>query len=126
MGILSKEKKEKIQLAAHILAGFIILIHAYEKYDLHESSYIIFVVLGIIFLCIALLHHRLAKWSHFVDSIFLIIEAICLSVIAGDFFHEGKKALPYCYVFAALMYVVVAFIKYKQKRKAAVTASQKD
>ncbi len=120
MAIFFKGNKEKIQRFAHILAGFIILVHAYEKYDLHQSSYILFLVLGLIFLSIAFMHHTLAKYSHFVDSIFLIIEAICLAIIAADFFNEGKKALPYCYIVASVMYVVVAFIKYRKKKNAKI------
>ena len=114
MGFLFKEKNEKVKRFAHILAGCIILIHAYEKYDDHQSSYVVFLVLGIIFLLIALQHHRLAKRYHFVDSVFLVIEAIGYSFIAADFFNAGKKALPWCYVFAAVAYVVVALIRYRQ------------
>ena len=111
---ISKEKKAKVQQFAHILAGVIILIHGYEKYELHESSALIFFMLGIIFLLIAALHHRLVARFHFVDSIFLIIEAVCYSVIAYDYFHAGKIALPWCYVFVCLAYITAAGIKYRK------------
>ena len=75
-----------------------------------------FAVLGIIFLSIAFMHHKLGRYSHFTDSIFLLIEAGCLAIIALDFFHEGKKAYLFVTWFTAIMYVVVAFIKYSQKK----------
>ncbi len=114
MGLLFKEKNEKVKRFAHILAGCIILVHAYEKYDDHQSSYVVFLGLGIVFLLIALQHHRLAKRYHFVDSVFLVIEAVGYGFIATDYFNAGKKALPWCYVFAAIAYVVVALVRYRQ------------
>lgn len=111
-------RKEKIRLFAHILAGFTILAHGYEKYELQEHSYIMFFAMGILFISIALLHKKLVAYSHLLDSIFLIIEAICLAIIAADYFHAGKKALPWCYVSASIAYLVVAFFKYKKNSAA--------
>lgn len=109
--IKNKDKKEKL---AHILAGVIILVHAYEKFELGESSYIAFLFAGIIFLAVALLHHRLAKRFPYIDGVFFIIESIVYAIIAADYFHLGKKALPWCYVFVAVAYVFVAYKKAKQ------------
>jgi len=113
---LSDAQKEKLQRGGHILAGFIILIHAYEKYEHHASSYIYFLILGLVFLFIALIHKKLTRFHHYVDSTFLIIEAIAIGIIAVDFFEEGKKALPLCYVFAAILYVAAACIKYRKNK----------
>ncbi|MEP6950937.1 MAG: hypothetical protein ABI863_16745 [Ginsengibacter sp.] len=108
---VNKEKKEKL---AHILAGLIILVHAYEKYDLQESSYVFFFVAGIGFLSVALLHHRLAKHFQYVDGVFFVIEAVIYAVIAADYFHQGKRGLPWCYVFCTVAYIIVAFVKRKK------------
>ncbi len=107
----NKEKKEKL---GHMLAAFIILIHAYEKYDLNESSYIFFAVAGLTFLCVAIMHHRIAKYFPYVDGVFFVIEAIIYAVVAAEYFHKGKKGLPWCYVFATIVYLVVAVIKGKK------------
>ena len=107
----NREKKEKI---GHIMAAFIILVHAFEKYDLQEDSWPLFAISGIIFLCIAILHHRIAKVFPYVDGVFFVIEALLYAIIAAEYFHKGKKALPWCYVFAAVAYVVTAFIKGKK------------
>ena len=116
-----KEKKEKL---VHILAGLIILIHAYEKYDLQESSYIFFFVAGIAFLSVALLHHRLAKHFPYVDGVFFIIEAVIYAVIAADYFQQGKKGLPWCYVVCTIAYVIAAFIKGRRGKARQLTAEK--
>jgi len=108
---INRERKEKI---GHILAAFIILVHAFEKYDLQESSWPFFAIAGIIFLCIAIMHHRIAKVFPYVDGVFFIIEALLYAIIAAEYFHKGKKALPWCYVFTAVAYVIAAFIKGKK------------
>ena len=59
MSLFFKRKSETKEKIGHIIAGVIILVHAYEKFDLHESSYIFFLIAGIIFLSIAVFHHRL-------------------------------------------------------------------
>ena len=117
----NKERKEKF---AHILAGVIILLHAYEKYESQKSSYIIFLLAGIIFLSIALLHHRLVKYFPYTDSIFFVIEAVLYTVIAVDYFHEGKKGLPWCYLLATLAYLAVAIVKGKRGKAGFVKAAE--
>ena len=112
--IKNKEKKEKL---AHIIAGVVILTHAYEKYDLNESSYIVFVIAGIIFLSVAFLHHRLAKRFVYIDGAFFVIESILYAIIAADYFHLHKKGLPWCYVVVAVGYL---FIAYKKAKKGAL------
>src|ERR1700712_612959 len=108
---VNNEKKEKL---AHILAGLLILVHAYEKFELQEDSYIIFLIAGIVFLSIALLHHKLVRRFPYADGVFFVIEAILYAVIAADYFHQGKKGLPWCYAFASLAYIVTAIVKGKK------------
>ncbi|MEO7801190.1 MAG: hypothetical protein ABIR81_04285 [Ginsengibacter sp.] len=92
----------------------IILIHAWEKYALYESSYVFFVIAGVVFLLVALLHHRIAKLFSFVDGVFYVTEAAVYMIIAIDYFHLGKKALPWAYVLATIGYLVAAVIKGKK------------
>jgi len=73
---VSIHRKEKLEKATHILAGVIILFHAYEKYEGEHSSYIYFVIAGAIFLSIAIFHHQLKLKFPWIDNCFFIIEAI--------------------------------------------------
>ena len=53
--------KEKAKKVAHIAAGFVILIHAYEKYESGHGSYLFFAIFGTIFIAIAFFHHEIAR-----------------------------------------------------------------
>ena len=105
---------DALPILIHLLAGVIILVHAYEKYEMHEHSYVFFLVAGLVFLTIALVHHRLVKYFPYVDGVFFVREAIGYAVIAADYFHLGKKGLPWAYIFASFAYLVAAYIKGKK------------
>jgi hypothetical protein len=117
MSLFFKRNPEKKEKFAHILAGLIILVHAYEKFDLHHASYIFFLIAGIVFLTVAILHHQLAHRFIYIDGVFFVIEGILYGIIAADYFHEGKKGLPWCYVFVAIMYGIAAVIRARKGKK---------
>ncbi len=104
--VKNKHKRKRI---AHIGAGIIILIHAYEKYESGHNSYKFFALAGVIFLIIASLHSIIEKKVPWVDGVFFFIEGVLSIVVALDFFHLGKKALPFTYVFLALFQFFIAF-----------------
>ena len=108
------KNKEKIKRFAHILAGAIILLHAYEKYESGHGPYLFFAISGIVFLTVAIFHHKLEKKISGVDSLFFIIEGILSMVVAYDYFHMGKKVLPFMYLFAGSVQIIIAFIKYRK------------
>jgi hypothetical protein len=116
--------KEKRQQMAHILAGVIILVHAYEKYEMQERVYLVFLVAGVVFLAVALLHHKLAKIFPYVDGVFFVIEAMLYALIAAEYFELGKKGLPWAYVLATILYLVAAFIKGKKGKAKHVHAKK--
>jgi len=104
----NREKKKKL---AHILAGFLILIHAFEKYDSGHGSYLFFAVAGLVFISVALLHSVIEKKAPWIDGVFFVIEPFLSFLIAWDYFHMGKKGLPICYLVAGLAQLVAAFVK---------------
>jgi hypothetical protein len=104
-----KKNKEKIKRVAHISAGLVILIHAYEKYESGHGSYWFFTIFGILFLSVAFFHHLLAQKYPWVDAVFLIIEAILSLIVAYEFFHVGKKALPFVFLFLAFFQFFMAY-----------------
>jgi hypothetical protein len=110
------EKKEKIKKAAHILAGVLILFHSYERYETGHKSYIYFLIAGLIFLSIAIFHHTLKSKYPWIDSCFYFIEATLSLIIAYDYFHVGKKGLPFAYLFAGLFQLSAIYFLSKKKR----------
>jgi hypothetical protein len=103
------KNKEKARRVAHIAAGFVILIHAYEKYESGHGSFLFFVIFGVTFLAIAFFHHQLVQKFPWIDAVFFIIEAILSLIVAYEFFHVGKKALPITYVLLACFQFFMAF-----------------
>ena len=106
--------REKRKSIAHIVAGFVILIHAYEKYESGHESYKLFTLAGVIFLAVAILHPVIEKKAPWVDGVFFIIEGLLSFVVAADFFHMGKKALPYTYLALGVFQFIMAFRKSKK------------
>jgi hypothetical protein len=108
------KNKEKSKRVAHIAAGVVILIHAYEKFESGHGVYLFFAIFGCIFLTVAFLHHHIEKKYPWIDAVFFIIEAILSLIVAYEFFHVGKKALPYTYLFLAFFQFFMAFKKGKK------------
>jgi hypothetical protein len=105
------ERRRKLKKYAHIVAGFVILIHAYEKYESGHGPYLIFTIAGLIFLSVAFFHRIIEKKAPWIDGFFFFIEGILSVFVAIDFFHMGKKALPYTYIFLSLIQFFMAFRK---------------
>src|ERR1700722_460541 len=94
-----KEKKNKF---SHILAGLIIMVHGYDKFDEnHAGSAIFFLIAGVIFLSIALFHHKLVHHFRSVDAIFWFIEAVLAAIISIDYFNDHKHYIQYAYILVA-------------------------
>ena len=109
--IKNRDKRKRV---AHIGAGIVILIHSYEKYESGHDSYLLFAIAGLTFLTIAFFHPIIEKKAPWVDGVFFIIEGILSIVVAIDFFHLGKKALPLTYLFLAFFQFYMAFKKSKK------------
>lgn len=104
------KRREKAKKIAHILAAVIMLIHGYEKWEKGESSYRFFFFFGILFLILVFFHKSLTQKIKWGDGIFHGIEAIILFIIAYDYFHHGKMALPLTYTVAGIGYVIAAIV----------------
>lgn len=112
MGLIFKgaQGREKRKRLAHIFAAFVILIHAGGHYDAGHHTYLVFLFAGLVFLVVALLHPIIEKKAPWIDGVFFIIEACLSFVVAYEFFHAGKKALPYTYLFLGFAQIVLAIV----------------
>ncbi len=116
MNILQRirRNKERRKRVVHILSGFIILVHACEKWDSGHESWIYFAFAGTVFLLIAVLHPVIERKMPWVDGVFFVIEGLLSLLVAADYFHMGKKGLPWCYLAVGVFQFVVAFVKSKK------------
>ena len=108
------KNRDKRKRFAHIGAGVVILIHSYEKFKGGHDSYKLFALAGFLFLSIAFLHPAIEKKAPWVDGIFFLIEGVLSIIVAIDFFHLGKRALPITYIFLGLFQFFMAFRKSKK------------
>lgn len=106
-----RKRKEKNKRFAHIGAGVVILVHAYEKYHSGHESWKWFLIAGIVFLSVAFMHKLIEKRAPWIDGVFFLIEATLSFIVAADYFHLGKKALPYTYLFLGCFQCFMAFRK---------------
>lgn len=117
MALINRKNKPKFRKVGHIIAALVILIHAFEKFEINHPSYPFYTVAGLLFLAIAIFHEQLRQIFRPVDSVFMIIEAGVYCLVAIEHFQEHKKVLPWLYVVATIMYVIAAFIKSKKKKR---------
>jgi len=103
------KNKELRQRLLHMLSGGIILIHAYEKYESGHASHAFFAIAGLLFITIAIFHPVIEKKAPWVDGVFFFIEGLLSLFVAYDFFHMGKKGLPFAYAVAALFQFFSAY-----------------
>ncbi len=107
----NRDKRKRI---AHIGAGVVILIHSYEKYEGGHDTYKLFLLAGLVFLSLAIFHPLIEKKAPWVDGVFFLIEGILSIIVAFDYFHMGKKALPITYILLGLFQFFMAFRKSKK------------
>ncbi|RYD73378.1 MAG: hypothetical protein EOP53_20215 [Sphingobacteriales bacterium] len=110
-------KKEKIKRGAHFINSFIILMHAYERYETGHGSYLFFLLAGLIFTLVAVFHHQLSKKFKMIEVIFVGIEALLTLIIAYEYFVAGKQYIPFFYVLAGILRIGSIIYLYKRERK---------
>lgn len=123
MGLFIKRKRtEAQQRFAHAMAGVLLLVHAFEKFEQHHvKAGTAFVLFGMAFVLYAWFHPRLHGHPiapHLETGVFLI-EGTAITITAAVYFHAGKKGLPACYMIAAVMYFVQAILQHRRNLRAA-------
>lgn len=119
-------KKEKLRKIPHLISAFIILIHSLERFESGHKSYLIFLLAGIVFLCVAIFHKILSNNFCLTDLTFYGIESILSFTIAYEYWIAGKNGLPIAYILAGIFQIIAIYIfKVKSKsRKAGTNLSQ--
>jgi hypothetical protein len=112
---LSTAAKSKLKKIAHFISGTVILLHGYERWETGHSTYPIFITAGIVFLLVALFHHKLLLRFRWIDGVFFMIESSLSFVISFEYFHAGKKALPILWLVAGLLQMAMSIV-YSSRR----------
>jgi len=112
-----KEKRNRLKKFAHIFVGMVILIHAYERYESGHSTYLFFALAGFVFLAVAIFHHQLQHKYPKIDSLFFLIEGQLSFIVAYEYFHVGKKIIPFMYLFAGSLQTLSIYFFSKRHSK---------
>lgn len=96
----------------------VILLHAWEKMETGHGPYLLFLVAGLVFLAVAILHPIIEKKAPWIDGLFFVIEAMLTFSIALEYFHLHKKWLPWSYVVTGLGQLLAAVIFSRKGMKA--------
>ena len=110
-------KKEKLQRVPHFIAAFVILLHGFERFETGHASHVFFFIAGLVFLTVAIFHHRLSAKFPLIDIIFFIIEAMLSFLIAYEFLEAGKHGVPVMYIIAGIFQLLAIFIFSKRINK---------
>ena len=117
MGLLQNIPREKRNKFAHVLAGIVILIHAYEKWLHHSATWWTFLFFGLLIFILVLFHDRIHHRFPGIDAAFFSIEGVLMFVTAYYYFSHHKTYLPYAYLLSGLAYMVLSFYKYKKSNR---------
>jgi predicted MFS family arabinose efflux permease len=120
MGILSPKAKEKVQGLAHYLAGLVIILKGVDKvehFSEHPIITIFLFVMGFFIIFATAKHHYFEKRFKDFKVLMFLCEGITLSIVTYYYFREGKKALPFAYLFATIMYFIMTAVTYTKKTK---------
>ena len=112
-----KEKRNKLKKFAHIFAGLVMLIHSYERYENGYSTYLFFALAGFVFLTVAIFHHQIENKYPKIDSVFFLIEGLLSFIVSYEYFHVGKKIIPFFYIFAGLLQIFSIYLFSKKLTK---------
>jgi len=111
----SRKNKVLMQKIAHLLAGFVILINAYDRYTTGNPNYLLYLFAGLVFITVAILLPFINKKVPWVSVVFFLIESSLSFVIAFEYFIAGKSALPYAYLVVGLVQLIIPLIKSRKK-----------
>ena len=108
-------KREKGKIMAHVLAGVVIILKGYAKWeDNHALVGGFFIILGLLLVSAVLWHHRVSRWIKNFDVFMFAIEALVLGLIAYNYYQEGKKGLPWAYGLSSLIYLILIVVFYRR------------
>ena len=114
--IKSKEARERLQTFGHIIAGVVVLLHGATEFEEYQVAFGIFYILfGIAFISLALMHRRLEHRFPDISTYFFFIEGLILFLTAFKYIHEHKQYLQYAYFLSGIIYFVVGYLFRKRK-----------
>lgn len=116
----TKRRATILQKLVHFLTAFAITMKGIAKLE-HPHGYELVIALffaaAIYIVTITLLHDRLHAHERLLTASVYVLEAIVTAIVAALYFGEGKRALPWMFVFASAMFVVATVVRLVRTRR---------
>jgi len=122
--LIKRNRNPRIQRLAHYLVGFLVIVKGVEKsehFSDHPVLCLSLFIIGGFILFANFRHHYFEKHFKEFDVVLFFCEGLVLTGVSYYYFSEGRKGLPYAYLLGAVVYFVVAVIKYRKKSKEEIT-----
>ena len=104
-------KRQKLERAAHIAAGVVILLKGFTAGE-HQVTVAVFLyVFGVLFLAVAAWHHRISVLTTVLaHRILFVLEGTVLLAVSYEMVAEHKHYVLYAYLVAAVAYYALAVV----------------
>jgi len=117
-------EKEKLKQLFHLLAGYLMIAHAFALFENNPKKKFLLIALylgfGALFLILAGLHEWLEKKAHKIDVLIFIIEAVAVGLSGVHYFFEGgskNKLYALGSGFIGVLFIFLAFFYLSEKSK---------
>jgi len=116
----SNRRAAVLQKVVHVLTALILLLKGISKLE-HASHYWPFIVFFFAtaawILAITILHDHLHSHARMLTASVYAIECVATAIVAGLYFAEGKRALPWVTTLAALGFAIAFVVHLKKTRR---------
>jgi purine-cytosine permease-like protein len=117
-------EKEKLKQLFHLLAGYLMIAHAFTLFENNPKRKFLFIGLylgaGASFLILAGLHEWLEKKAHKIDVVIFIIEALAVAASGLQYYLEGgtkNKIYAMGSGFISVLFLFLAFFYLSEKSR---------
>ncbi|HRI19652.1 MAG TPA: hypothetical protein PLA68_01805 [Panacibacter sp.] len=124
MGLFKNKKRAAVaEKLSHYLTGFIVILKGIDKaehFKEHPFIVILLFILGAFIIVATYFHHFFERKVKEFKTLIHITEAVVLLLVTYYYFEEGKTALSFAFLVAAIANFIAAFVLYKKKLRAAI------
>jgi len=109
-----------LQKFVHFLTALTLTLKGVSKMEHphgYEAVIALFLASAIYIVVITILHDRLHAHARTLTLSVYAIESLVSAVMAWVYFHEGKHALPYAFILAALLFAIALLVQARRSRR---------
>lgn len=113
-----------LQKVVHVLTALVLTLKAISKLEhaAHDWPVIVFFFVSAAWiLAITILHDHLHAHARMLTASVYAIESVATAIVAGLYFAEGKRGLPWVTAVGALGFAIALIVHLRKRRSGATT-----